>query len=94
MLKWLKAGEGFVTYLRVRFLDGTLDQHYQACFGSESGAVVLHDLIHASGLLDEKQLHSPEAVGAQNLVRLILKRCRVKPEHVQQIADKEIIPNG
>lgn len=81
----------FLDKIILRFKRGTMDAHYDAVFGTDSGRIVLADLCREGGLLHTVEGLSLDAVmfnaGKRHMVTHILAKLRALPQGVQQLGN-------
>ena len=90
----MKTG-GWLSRWRVKIRRGSLEAHYQAVFGGNSGDVVLNDLARKSGLMkempDQFNQQLQYKTGQRDLLLYILWRLRLRPSELQELADREVV---
>ena len=61
-----------------------LNVHYRTCFSTESGRIVLANMLILSGYFDPEL--KPEEVPVQNFMKKVLQNCSVHPKGAKDFA--------
>ena len=95
MTEWIGKSGDFLAQVTVRFKRGSMPGLYRDVFDSDSGRIVLGNLVREGGMMithggDSDQIIQFEE-GKRFMILHILKMLRLKPRELQQIADMEPI---